>query len=661
MAARHGVRGAPGRAALPHRGPIWPGAAAPERDEAAAKGYLQAVPACKIVLAENGQTEDGKARGSIARVAGAVRRPVPRPAAAPRRNGNGQRPRPLRRPRRPTHRSACPKCGGPMWDNRASKKNPAAPDFKLQDRRLRRRHLAPEGADPATATAHRRRPRHQAPALPLRLGFLRAATHQARQHLEADTCHRPGVAIPLYVRRAHVRKTRPALTLHLGMAHPLIPIFLHPEDTMLPQIQVEQARQRDLLHLVEPDTTLIRIASTHGGEYAGPCPFCGGTDRFHVVPGAGKWYCRHCTPRGGDAIDYVQRREQVAFQAAIEFLAGHTLCAPTVHTHPARRDADGCSAMDAACLAEAAQTLVHEAEVCLADDAAGAAARAYLAGRGLRPATWQAWRLGFHLAWQPVRREALPAITLPWFGADGLIQAVQYRYFGPGIARHERFGQKAGGQRSLFGLPRLAGWQTLIITEGELNAISCWQVAHDWADVLSIGSQESARQARVSEALQRAVLPYRQVMVWLDERELALAVTDRIAPFNGAAVWSQTGLDANDLLQRGLLAARLANAMADARMGINFVVPHQTSTFHIRHSTFDIPYPTPGAARCAPALGAGGGSCHHTGDPHEHTLSPHRGPRHHPRAAHHRTTPERLRRYARPPSAAPSCWPSCWA
>lgn len=30
---------------------------------------------------------------------------------------------------------ACPKCGGLMWDNRASKRNPKAPDFKCRDRR----------------------------------------------------------------------------------------------------------------------------------------------------------------------------------------------------------------------------------------------------------------------------------------------------------------------------------------------------------------------------------------------------------------------------------------------------------------------------------------------------------------------------------------------
>jgi hypothetical protein len=29
---------------------------------------------------------------------------------------------------------ACPKCGGPMWDNREGKKNPKAPDFKCKDK-----------------------------------------------------------------------------------------------------------------------------------------------------------------------------------------------------------------------------------------------------------------------------------------------------------------------------------------------------------------------------------------------------------------------------------------------------------------------------------------------------------------------------------------------
>src|SRR5919199_1421309 len=33
-----------------------------------------------------------------------------------------------------TEAPPCPKCQGPMWDNRESKRNPKAPDFKCKDR-----------------------------------------------------------------------------------------------------------------------------------------------------------------------------------------------------------------------------------------------------------------------------------------------------------------------------------------------------------------------------------------------------------------------------------------------------------------------------------------------------------------------------------------------
>jgi hypothetical protein len=50
----------------------------------------------------------------------------------------------------------------------------------------------------------------------------------------------------------------------------------------------------DLLALVGRVVALKRMASTNGGEYAGPCPFCGGTDRFHVWPAGDPpgWWCR---------------------------------------------------------------------------------------------------------------------------------------------------------------------------------------------------------------------------------------------------------------------------------------------------------------------------------------------------------------------------------
>lgn len=45
----------------------------------------------------------------------------------------------------------CPKCQGPMWDNRAGKRNPKAPDFKCKDRECDGVIWPPRGTVPATA------------------------------------------------------------------------------------------------------------------------------------------------------------------------------------------------------------------------------------------------------------------------------------------------------------------------------------------------------------------------------------------------------------------------------------------------------------------------------------------------------------------------------
>ncbi len=47
-----------------------------------------------------------------------------------------------------------------------------------------------------------------------------------------------------------------------------------------------------------------------GEELQGPCPFCGGRDRFVVWPDLGQWTCRHCqgfSPRSD--IDYILERD----------------------------------------------------------------------------------------------------------------------------------------------------------------------------------------------------------------------------------------------------------------------------------------------------------------------------------------------------------------
>lgn len=82
----------------------------------------------------------------------------------------------------------------------------------------------------------------------------------------------------------------------------------------------------DILAIIGTDTTLTKVASTRGGEWAGPCSFCGGTDRFRVHPNwqGGEWHCRGCSPdeRWHSAYDYLMKRDGLTFVEAKEAIDG---------------------------------------------------------------------------------------------------------------------------------------------------------------------------------------------------------------------------------------------------------------------------------------------------------------------------------------------------
>jgi hypothetical protein len=70
---------------------------------------------------------------------GELAKPIEDPALAYAR-GNGQNAKtvieaaPTKRPALALDEETCPKCGGRMWDNRTTKRNPRAPDYKCRDR-----------------------------------------------------------------------------------------------------------------------------------------------------------------------------------------------------------------------------------------------------------------------------------------------------------------------------------------------------------------------------------------------------------------------------------------------------------------------------------------------------------------------------------------------
>lgn len=64
-----------------------------------------------------------------------------------------------------------------------------------------------------------------------------------------------------------------------------------------------------------------KVATTHGGEYAGACPWCGGNDRFLVWPEhkGGRYWCRGCG-KTGDAVQYARETRNLSYFEALDFL-----------------------------------------------------------------------------------------------------------------------------------------------------------------------------------------------------------------------------------------------------------------------------------------------------------------------------------------------------
>lgn len=75
----------------------------------------------------------------------------------------------------------------------------------------------------------------------------------------------------------------------------------------------------DILTYIENDGYFFKKkATTHGGEYKGPCPWCGGNDRFTIWPHKDRYICRQCDKRG-DLIQYIRDKKGLSYyQACIE-------------------------------------------------------------------------------------------------------------------------------------------------------------------------------------------------------------------------------------------------------------------------------------------------------------------------------------------------------
>jgi hypothetical protein len=92
----------------------------------------------------------------------------------------------------------------------------------------------------------------------------------------------------------------------------------------IPADIIERARDTDIVAVVERYGLKLKRA---GIELKGPCPLCGGSDRFWINTRRQIWGCRGCG-KGGDVIALRQHIDGSTFAEAVHTLAGTVAAEP---------------------------------------------------------------------------------------------------------------------------------------------------------------------------------------------------------------------------------------------------------------------------------------------------------------------------------------------
>lgn len=244
-----------------------------------------------------------------------------------------------------------------------------------------------------------------------------------------------------------------------------------------------RALQVDLLEVARSHGAQLRRA---GGEWVGPCPACGGTDRFGVNTKKGVWVCRGAG--GGDAIALEMHLGGVDFLTACETLTGEPpprgrgrgISQDEMDKREERRRLSDEKAekqrleaeMDEAQrLAAASQIWAETAPI------GGTLAERYLVGRGIPipPSGWPSV-LGFHRSLRYPGGSSFPCLVARVDDAFGELTAVWRIFLDPATAGKAKvdnpklgLGPASGGAVRIGGLADRIG-----CAEGLETSLAAW-------------------------------------------------------------------------------------------------------------------------------------------------------------------------------------------
>jgi DNA primase len=275
--------------------------------------------------------------------------------------------------------------------------------------------------------------------------------------------------------------------------------------TLLERIDVAALIERDLGPPVRREGRWLKWT----------CPFHDDRKTPSLGVAGNRWKCFGCS-RSGDAIDWVREREGLGFQEACQRLGSMELVLNSGNVaQPPRRVFSASSTS----WQQQALAVVSTCRTVLWSDV-GARARAWLKQRGITDETLRRWCLGFNPNDQKLCGLWVPrGIVIPCLVA-GRIWYLKVRRASGQI----KYSQVIGGQIALFGADTIANHGTVVVTEGELDAMLLHQEAGNLVGVVTLGSAA----ARLPDAW----VPY-----LLGVQRLLVAYDADTAGAEGAAMW----------------------------------------------------------------------------------------------------------------------------
>ena len=282
----------------------------------------------------------------------------------------------------------------------------------------------------------------------------------------------------------------------------------------------------NILELISSDGFKFeKVANTRGGEYHGPCPFCGGNDRFRIQPAQDRYYCRGCGQKG-DSIQYLRDFRKMDYFEALILLGREPVFRKSAPIFSPPKLAEPTTPPE---LWQEKGTLfaLQSAARLWEPTAAAGRLRQWLHDeKGLSDATIKAAGLGFNPAdiFEPRATWGLPealnekgnpkkiwlpaGLVIPLALQGDKVQRLRIRRSEPGDGN--RYIIASGSSAAPMLLGTNAG--AVVVVESELDGLLLQQEAGDLAAVVALGSAQAKPDARADALLRSA----KTILVSLD-------------------------------------------------------------------------------------------------------------------------------------------------